>query len=63
MRSVQSQFNERWGWFKLAKDVADYTNISFFDVMDRCVLEVLTITMMILDEVDSKSVQSKNQIK
>jgi len=36
-----------YGWYHLAKEVADYCNTSYFDIMERPAMEIAGLVMVI----------------
>jgi hypothetical protein len=50
-KGIEEEFNLRWGFLEIAKNVADYTNETFFQTMDRSVVEVLTIATLLKEKV------------
>jgi len=58
---VKKDFNKRYGWVKLTKDVADYTNTSFFDLMTKSVIDVLVIAQMMIEESEINQLQTNNK--
>jgi len=41
----------------MVKDVSDYTATPFFDIMNRSIIEVLTIAGMMIEESEINSIQ------
>lgn len=56
--NITKEYYNKWGWLQIAKDVAEYTNISFFDCMNRLAVEVLTLGTMMKDEIEVKNIQN-----
>ncbi|TWR26911.1 hypothetical protein FPZ42_07705 [Mucilaginibacter achroorhodeus] len=50
-KSLEDDFNKRWGWFEIAKNVADYTRETLFQTMQRNVAEVLTLATLLKEKV------------
>lgn len=51
-------FNNQFGWVKMCKDVADYTNSSLFQVLKELAVFVLTIAQMMIAESELNQIQS-----
>lgn len=59
MNTLNSQFQSKWGWLDLCRKVADYLNTDFFTIVEkRGVMEVFTITTMMLEDIDRKSIKT-----
>lgn len=57
--TANSEFIKKWGWLQLVRQVAEYLHTTFFDIMEnRGVLEVLTIVVMMQEDMERKSLQS-----
>jgi len=54
----KKEFNKKYGWVKLTKDVSDYTNTSLFILFKNPAIEVLTIAQMMIEESEMNQVQS-----
>ncbi len=49
---TEDKFKNKWGWIDLAINVAKETNTSFFEVMDKPVLVVITLASYLTDKVE-----------
>jgi len=49
--------NQRFGWFMLGKQVSDYCNTSYFDVMERSALEISGLTLLMKAEVEFQKIK------
>jgi hypothetical protein len=43
---------QTFGWYHLAKEVADYCNSSYFDIMEQPALEIAGLVMVINAKID-----------
>lgn len=59
MNTLNQQFQSRWGWLDLCRKVAEYLHTDFFTIVEhRSVMEVFTITTMMLEDMDRKSIKT-----
>jgi hypothetical protein len=61
INSERNEIQKQFGWHFLAKEVADFTNVSFFDVMDRSAREILGIIMIIQAKIKYNSMNATKQ--
>ena len=54
----KAEFNKKYGWVKLAKDVATYTNTSFFEILKSPCCSIFSIATMMLEESELNQIQS-----
>jgi len=43
---MKNEERKNYGWHFLAKDVADFCNVSFFEVFEKTACEILSIVMV-----------------
>ncbi|HLS53204.1 MAG TPA: hypothetical protein VK031_04470 [Tissierellaceae bacterium] len=56
---MNNEFQSKWGWLDLCRKVAEYLHTDFFNILEnRSVVEVFTITTMMMDDLDRKSIKS-----
>lgn len=59
MNTLNQQFQSRWGWLDLCRKVAEYLHTDFFTIVEqRSVMEVFTITTMMIEDMDRKSIKT-----
>lgn len=51
-RFNQERFTKQWGWLDLGMSVHDATGANLFEIMDKNVVEVLTLATYLLDKVE-----------
>lgn len=39
----KNELRKTYGWYLLAKEVSEYTKLTYFEVMDRAAIEVLGV--------------------
>ena len=55
---MRAQIQRQFGWHFLAKEVAEYTGCTFFEVMEkRSALEVLGVTMLIQAKIEMEKLK------
>lgn len=58
----KKEYNKKYGWVKLTKDVGDYTNTSMFLLLKNPAIEILAIAQMMIEEAEINQIQSNNKI-
>ena len=54
---MDDEFQNRWGWMDLCRVLAEYLHTDFFTILEsRKVLEVLTMSTMMLEDMERKSI-------
>ncbi len=43
MQSIKAEIQKRYGWYFSIKEVADYTNTSYFEIEGRPAIDVLSL--------------------
>lgn len=61
LKSLEAEFNTRFGWLEIAHNVAEYTFETFFETMERNVAEVLVIATLLSAKVEV--MEAKYQVK
>ena len=49
---IKKKLQEQFGWFWLAKEVADYCNTTYFMIMERAAVEVLSLVIIIQNKTE-----------
>ena len=57
LQAETRKINETFGWHFLAKDVADFCNISFFEVYDKPAIEIFATVRIIQNKIFVKQYQ------
>ncbi|WP_099369846.1 hypothetical protein [Sphingobacterium sp. 1.A.5] len=60
---IKKVFYLNWGFHRLVKDVANYTNESFFKLMETPALAVFNIAQMMIDESELNTIQSNSNTR
>lgn len=61
---MNNEWVSKWGWLDLCRKVAEYLFTSFFDIIEnRTAIEVLTISTMMLEDIERKSIKSNSNGK
>lgn len=56
---INNEWVNKWGWLDLCRKVSEYLHTSFFIILEeRTVFEVLTISTMMLEDIERKSIKS-----
>jgi hypothetical protein len=52
MGKVKNSIQNDFGWFFLVKEVSDWTNCSFFEIMDKPAVEILSIVLVMKSKIE-----------
>ncbi|MEJ5092790.1 hypothetical protein GEO21_22360 [Sphingobacterium faecium] len=58
---IKKEFNRVHGWKLLVKNVSDYTNTPFFQLMEMSCMEIFSVASMMIDESEMNVLQSNNK--
>lgn len=61
VNEIKKEFNKIHGWKLLVKNVSDYINTPFFDLMQMSCMEIFSVASMMIDESEMNSIQSNNK--
>jgi len=54
----KKEFNKKYGWLKLARDVGEYTHTSLFQLLKEPAIYTLHIATMMIEESEINQYQS-----
>ena len=57
----KNEIRKKYGWHFLAKSVADFCNITFFDVFEKTAQEIFSVVMIINAQIQINETQLINR--